>query len=283
MDLQSRITTAQASVDRLRGFLEQAGTLEDIAQLELQLLERETDLEVLRGQLRTIQDQVSLATIFLTLTEPAPPAPPEIRALGELEVSFLEGADAGERCPGVDRLSVDEGEAFTICVEITNTGTNPIVDIELRDNPRDLDPRDFTFIDGEDAEPLAPGESTIAWASTVAPASGRSNVKASASVADENGNSLRQAVDFFQPDEAEISFIEDDSLPGFGDALSGSASALVTLLSVLALVVAAVIPFLWIIPLIWLINRLVRAWNRRRDAKIRQRYEPAEPVESSED
>ena len=69
VDLESRISTSEASVIRLRGFLENAGDVNIIADLERQLLDRETTLETLRGQLRTLRDQVSLATITVTITE----------------------------------------------------------------------------------------------------------------------------------------------------------------------------------------------------------------------
>ncbi len=54
---------------RLRKFLEEATQLEDVAQLERELLDRETTLERLRGQIRTLRDQVDLATITLTITQ----------------------------------------------------------------------------------------------------------------------------------------------------------------------------------------------------------------------
>ncbi|MDX1692098.1 MAG: DUF4349 domain-containing protein, partial [Acidimicrobiia bacterium] len=72
VDLESRIRTAAASVERLRSFLDTAADLEDLASLEAELLQRETDLEILRGRLRTLEDQVALATIVLVLTEATP-------------------------------------------------------------------------------------------------------------------------------------------------------------------------------------------------------------------
>ena len=71
VDLESRINTATASVERLRELLENATDIKSIVELENELLVRETQLETLRGQLRTLQDQVALATIVLTLTEAA--------------------------------------------------------------------------------------------------------------------------------------------------------------------------------------------------------------------
>ncbi|MGH3651293.1 MAG: DUF4349 domain-containing protein, partial [Acidimicrobiia bacterium] len=69
VDLESRINTSAASVQRLRALLSEATDIETIVELENELLERETELEALRGSLRTLQEQVALATIVLTLTE----------------------------------------------------------------------------------------------------------------------------------------------------------------------------------------------------------------------
>ncbi|MCY4663653.1 MAG: DUF4349 domain-containing protein, partial [Acidimicrobiaceae bacterium] len=45
VDLESRISTAETSVTRLRRLLDEAGDLEDVAQIERELLDRETTLE----------------------------------------------------------------------------------------------------------------------------------------------------------------------------------------------------------------------------------------------
>ena len=74
VDLDSRIATAEASVERLRALILRADDIADIAVLESELLNRETTLETLRGQRRTIGDQVALATITVTLT-PTPDSP----------------------------------------------------------------------------------------------------------------------------------------------------------------------------------------------------------------
>jgi hypothetical protein len=277
VDLESRISTAEISVDRLRGFLEGATDLEDIAELESQLLERETDLERLRGQLRTIQDHVSLATIFLTLSETTPPP---IEALGEFDVTFYQGDDDGARCPGARDLSVDEGEQFTVCVEITNVGTNAIGDIEVRDHGLDLDPRDFTFIDDADDEPLEPGQTIFAFASADAPAQGASVMQVNADVLDDSGEQLRIGVDFFGPEDSTIRFIEDDSLPGFVDALKASWDTLVLLAGVALLAIGAVVPFLWVPIVVWVVYRWWAARGQKK-AAARQAARSNQPEESS--
>jgi hypothetical protein len=94
VDLASRIKTAEASVDRLRTFLEGVTSVSDVAQIEGELLVRETDLENLQGQLRTLENQVDLATIVLTLTEPDTvdePVEEEDSALP----GFLDGLEGG--------------------------------------------------------------------------------------------------------------------------------------------------------------------------------------------
>lgn len=70
VDLESQITTLEASIVRLRGLLDNAGSVEDIARLENELLDRETRLEQLNGQLRTLEGRIELATITLTLVQP---------------------------------------------------------------------------------------------------------------------------------------------------------------------------------------------------------------------
>jgi Domain of unknown function (DUF4349) len=97
VDLESRISTAEISVLRLRALLAEATAIPDIANIENQLLNRETSLEELRGQLRTIENQVSLATITAVLrserTSPPPPPPPP----AEPQTGFRDGLHSGAR------------------------------------------------------------------------------------------------------------------------------------------------------------------------------------------
>ena len=73
VDLASREETVSVSVDRLRGFLENADTVTDIATLESELNRREVELESIRARLRTLEGQVALSTLTVTLTADAPP------------------------------------------------------------------------------------------------------------------------------------------------------------------------------------------------------------------
>ena len=261
VDLQSRITTAAISVDRLRDLLVGASALETIAGLEQQLLQRETDLETLRGQLRTIEGQVDLATIFLTLREPVPPAPPPVEPKLDFEVTFAEGADNSDRCPGVDELDVDEGDAVTICVQLTNSGNTDIGEIELRESALDLGPRDFTFIDAESDLVLKPEEQVTVWASATAPSGGTARIDVSAVPFDSEGERLRVNTEFVNLETYRLSFIENDALPGFTDALSGSWDVFKTVIGVIVVVAGAIVPFIWI-PILVVAGRL---WWVRRD------------------
>ena len=242
VDLESRIITSRASVERLRSFLENATELETVAELESQLLSRETDLERLRGQLRTVQDLVALATVSLTLVEPAPDRP-------EASVEFVEtaysGDDDGARCPADDDLAVDEDEPVTVCVSVENTGTVALVEIEIRDSGLGFDDDDFVTLEGSVAGPLQPGERLLGYFRTEAEV-GRGPAPGFSAVAvDPDGEPLRiqvgAAFDVF-----EYQVAPDDSLPTFADGLQGSWGAVVTLARLGVLAVGIAIPFLWL-------------------------------------
>ncbi|HMQ24362.1 MAG TPA: DUF4349 domain-containing protein [Acidimicrobiales bacterium] len=96
VDLDSRIATAEASVDRLRALILRAEDIDDIAILENELLNRETTLETLRGQRRSLGDQVALATITVTLPPAAdsPDPPPADDDLPGFLDAFRGGWDA---------------------------------------------------------------------------------------------------------------------------------------------------------------------------------------------
>ena len=246
VDLQSRIITARASVERLRNFLADATDLETVAELESQLLARETSLEQLRGQLRTVEAQVALATIFLTLVEPAPERP---QALVEVVETAYAGDDAGARCPAAGDLTVDEGEPVTICVTVENIGNVPLVEIEVRDPGFGLDDDDFVTLEGSVAGPLEPGERLLGYFKTEADLVRWPAPAVSAVAVDEDGEPLRITLsgDF---DVFDYEVIADDSLPTFADGLRDSWSAMVTLARLGVLGAGYAIPFLWIVPLV---------------------------------
>lgn len=69
VDVEGRLKTAQTSADRLRALLADAKTPADVVAIEGELSKRETDIETLQGRLRVLNDQVSLATLTVRLTE----------------------------------------------------------------------------------------------------------------------------------------------------------------------------------------------------------------------
>ncbi len=67
VDIESRVATAEASVDRVRGFLEQATNVDELTRVEAELTRREADLEALQGRLAVLEDQTTLSTITVSL------------------------------------------------------------------------------------------------------------------------------------------------------------------------------------------------------------------------
>lgn len=257
VDLESQIITAQLSVDRLRGFLEQATTLTEIADLEQQLLVRETALEQLRGSLRTIEGQVSLATITVTFTQELPG--PELTVS---QTAYL-GHDDGTTCPGLDEIVGDEGDLVTVCYRITNSGDTVLDDIDVRDDGLGLEMDDLRVVDGSIDEPLAVGASITFVAEIEAEPfrDGRAQVTA-ISVADSGADLLlgRTA----GRDDLDMSIEEDTSLPGFLDGFSAGWEFLLGLVAVVVLVAGFALPFIWVIPVVWFLRRWFKA---RKEAK----------------
>jgi hypothetical protein len=271
VDLESRITTAEASVVRLRTFLEAATGLEDIATLERELLQRETDLEVLRGQLRTLGDQVALATIVLVLSEPYPD--PAVELVG----TAYFGHDGGAGCPGSAELVLDEGELFTVCYEVKNTGDTPLGDIKVNDHGLDARTEDLMLVQGDLSVPLPPGGHLILALEAKADPNRWTDPWVEATALDPNGNPL-WLTEVTNVEAAQLQVARDDSLPGFMDVLSGAWHALQTLGGIIVVVGAAVLPFLWIpvvLVVVWWL------WRRRRPvtAGAPAPEPPAPPVE----
>jgi hypothetical protein len=242
VDLESRITTSEASVLRLRALLKGAANLEDVVELEVELLKRETDLEVLRGQLRTLEDAVSLATIVVVLTEPEPDVPePSIELV---QTSYL-GHDGGTSCPGNEELTVDEGDLITVCFELTNTGDTPLGEIEVRDFGLDMDEDDPTVVEGDLTIPLQPDSRIILAFATTADPDQFTAPDVSVTALDAEGDSIRIQVSV-EIQDAFLRIARDNSLPGFTDGLAAAWDAMQQVFGVLVLAAGAAIPFLWV-------------------------------------
>lgn len=256
VDLESRISTAEASVQRLRDLIQDAVDLTTIAQLENQLLERETTLETLRGQLRTIRDQVSLATITLTLTEAL--ANPQIRLRG----SAFPGHDDGISCPGTEGLRVDEGSDITLCYEIRNTGDTPLTGFELKDTVIGIELDDLIVVFGDPSGTLEPGQDIALALEQKLERNLRTQARVTAIPVNPEGQQLESRA-VADSTTILIDAVDPGGLPGFRDGLTAGWDLLKNIGGLFVLVFGAVLPFIWLIAAAW----LYLIWLRRRRAR----------------
>ena len=67
IDLRSRLETAERSLERTRGFFDEATSVKDLTELEAQLAEREAQVATLKAQLQNEERSVALSTISVSL------------------------------------------------------------------------------------------------------------------------------------------------------------------------------------------------------------------------
>jgi Domain of unknown function (DUF4349) len=91
-DVDARIATGQASVDRVRALMAKAQNIGDIVSLESELSRREADLESLKSRKNKLADQVTLSTITAVLLGPQAAGPPPPR---KHQTGFVAGLKAG--------------------------------------------------------------------------------------------------------------------------------------------------------------------------------------------
>ena len=90
VDVQARLDSQRASLDRLLQLVGQAGELDDVIALENEIARRQADLDSLAARLQALEEQTDLATISLTLT--SADAGDEVV---ETKAGFLTGLDKG--------------------------------------------------------------------------------------------------------------------------------------------------------------------------------------------
>jgi hypothetical protein len=89
-DVASRVTSAQAAIAELRTLIDKAASMNDLISLEQALSQRESDLESLEAQQKSLSDQVQYATITVGyFSQGAPVAPPAVHT------GFLKGLTVG--------------------------------------------------------------------------------------------------------------------------------------------------------------------------------------------
>jgi hypothetical protein len=73
-DLDSRVATQRAGLERVRALLARTGSLEEIVALEKELTRRQADLEAAQARAAVLHDRADLATVTVTLRTVAPVA-----------------------------------------------------------------------------------------------------------------------------------------------------------------------------------------------------------------
>jgi hypothetical protein len=99
VDVETRIESLRKSVARLQTMLGQSGDVAQLATVEGELARREQELEALLGQQRVLEDQVSLGTLTVELSEDEAPVPDDDAAgfrdgLRQGWVTFVDGGRA---------------------------------------------------------------------------------------------------------------------------------------------------------------------------------------------
>ena len=261
VDLDSRIITAEASVVRLRRFLEESVKLEDVAQLERELLDRETTLETLRGRLRTLRGLVDLATITLTINQ----SPKVLPDSGILVTAWVSD-NVDDLCLGDQHITVEAVATVYFCVEVANVGASALTDVEISSENVRFNANSFTALQGR-FDRIEPGDLLVAsfseaieegrLAGRVATRGLEIDLTAEAVPIDAEGAALPQVSG---ESFVSVQVIEDKALPGFFDSVVNGARALGAIVSIAMIVVGVLVPFLpviaAIVALIW--------WRRRR-------------------
>ena len=237
VDLESRINTAEASVVRLRNLLDDAAELETIATLENQLLQRETTLEQLRGQLRVVRNRVDLATITVIVTE-------LLNRPGiAIDAMSYGGHDGGFSCFDTGTVrSFEAGDPVTICYRLTNTGDTSLVDLTFDDPALGASIGSMVVVDGSTNQ-IDPGQSVLLAQELELAEPVRVRTSVAATGLDADGNEIEDEI---RATAATMRFAVlevDDGFPSFGEVLSDSWNALVTAALVIALILVAVAPF----------------------------------------
>lgn len=269
VDLQSRIDVAELGVNRLREAMENTTTLTDFAELENLLLSRESDLEVMRGQLRTLRDRIDLATITLTLHQD--------RVVNSINLFFTvyEGHDDGVSCPGApaNEIEFEPGDEITLCFESQNAGDQPLSDINVTETVLGLDGEDLVTIFGE-TDSLQPGQTVIQAYELTAERDRPLRVSVTATPTD--GVSSEAAGPAVRSQGTPVIRVNEDAVdPGFSDGFDAATDLLKALWLIIVVLVGFIIPLLVLLPFLWLAWFVIRRFNRNRAERAAERHERA--------
>ncbi len=254
VDLETRIEVAELGVTRLRTTLESTQDLEDYAELERLLLERESELELMRGQLRTLQDRIDLATITLRLVQDA------VNHSMALSTTLYHAQDDGASCPGNDGAAVESGTDITVCFEVINTGEEPIADLVFIDTALGIDSTDDLTLVYGDLERLDGGQSLMLAYEMTADRRTQLRPKATGTPITDEGEPAGPSVD--ARGEGFIDAFESEGDPGFGDGFGAGVDVLKAVWTAVTVLVGFALPMLVLLavfgPLVWFGRRWLR-------------------------
>jgi hypothetical protein len=181
---------------------------------------------------------------------------------------------------------VIEDETITFCLEIFNTGDTALDDIDVRDAVIGKELTDFIVVFGDLDVPLEPGQSVVLATTLDVERTLRSQTRVTATPLNEDGT-LLEGRSVANTSTATLVAEDPGGIPGFGEGLSESWQVLVNIIKLLILGVGAIIPFIWAIPLVWLIwrwrrDRLEKRAEARRQGRERaRRAMPPPPAQSA--
>lgn len=265
VDLNSRIEIAELGVERLRQALDDTNNFNQFAQTEQLLLDRESELEVMRGRLRTLRDQIDLATITLVLRQDA-----VVNELG-LQVSFYEGHDNGSRCPasGGRDASFVPGDEVTLCLVTRNDGEQTLRDVTVTETALEIDGNDdLLTVFGGDL--LQPGQTFVQAIEITLERD--LFLRISATGVPTDGISDDQVAPLVNAQSnPQVNVVESEASPGFGDGFGTGSRLLAGIWSAVLVVAGFIIPLLVFLPFLLLAAWLWRRSSKARDAKRQER------------
>lgn len=266
VNLQSEIEVTELGVARLRAALEATETFEEFARVETELLQRETELAILRGQLRTLQKQVDLATITVRLVQDR-----LVNAISVV-VTTYEGHDGGASCPGqVDQRS-EADTPVTVCFDVKNDGDQTLTDVTIADTVLGIDAETNLIEVFDQLDELAPGQSTIAAFEIVPPRF--QELRTRVSGVPTNGVSPDPtAPAVSSTSNTRLNVYEVETPPGFGDGFSAGKSIVGKVWTAAQVLFGFLLPMLVLAPFIWLAWRGARLLSARRQARRKPKRE----------
>jgi len=267
VDLESRIEVAELGVQRLREAMANTTTLTDFAELEQLLLSRESDLEVMRGQLRTLRDRIDLATITLTLEQD------RVTNSVALFFTIYEGHDSGVACPGLpsNEVTFEPGDELTLCFESRNTGDQPLSDITVTETVLEINgPDDLITVFGE-TDGLQPGQAVIQAYELEAERDRSLRLSVTATPTD--GVSSEPSGPVVRTQGTPVIRVDEDAVdPGFSDGFDAATNVLEQLWIIVRVLAGFMLPLLVLVPFLWLAWFLFRRANRARSTRAAERY-----------